>query len=250
MKFFKSKGQHIVSKAIARRIAGYAELSKKDTVLEVGCGTGVLTSVLLERAGKVYGIEIDARFVKLLQEKFAKEIDEGRFILIHGDAMKVEFPPFNKFVSNIPYFISSPLTFKLLRHDFDVAVVMYQREFAERLVARKGENYGRLSVVVKAYAKPEIVEYVSRKAFRPPPSVDSAVVRLIKKPEIEVENLQIFEDLVRYCFSRRRKQLGKILDEWMESRGIWLEVPEELRRLRPEDIEPEVYAEIVKSAKL
>ncbi|RLI89670.1 MAG: ribosomal RNA small subunit methyltransferase A [Archaeoglobales archaeon] len=244
------KGQHIlINKAIANRMADYASISCSDTVLEVGCGTGVLTSALLRKAGKVYGIEIDGRFIEILRKKFRREIEGERFVLIHGDALKVKFPSFNKFVSNIPYSISSPLTFKLLKHDFDVAVIMYQREFAERLVARRGRKYGRLSATVRAYATPEILEFVGRRAFKPVPAVDSAIVRLIRKPEIFVDNLELFEDLVRFCFSRRRKKVGKIIEEWMKERGVRVSVPKEFVNLRPENLRPEDYAAIVKSAK-
>ncbi len=250
MKLFRSKGQYIVAKAVARRITEYASICRDDTVLEVGCGTGVLTSSLLEKAGKVCGIEVDARFVDLLEKKFRKEIEEERFVLIHGDALKVDFPPFNKFVSNIPYSISSPLTFKLLKHDFKIAVVTYQKEFAERLVARRGRKYGRLSVAIRAYATPKVLEIVDRRAFKPVPSVNSAIVMLVKKPEIEVENVELFENFIRFCFSKRRKKFGKIVREWTAKEGISLTVPEKFENFRPEELSPEDFAAILQSAKV
>jgi len=250
MKLFRSKGQYIVGKAVARRIAEYASICRDDVILEVGCGTGVLTSILLEKAGKVYGIEVDARFVDILRRKFREEIEAERFVLIHGDALKVDFPPFNKFVSNIPYSMSSPLTFKLLKHDFDIAVVMYQKEFAERLVARRGRKYGRLSVAVRAYATPKILEIVNRKEFKPEPSVDSAIVMLVKKPEIEVKNIEIFENFLRFCFSRRRKKFGKIVEEWSAEEGVPISVPENFKNLRPEELSPEDFVTILRSAKV
>jgi 16S rRNA (adenine1518-N6/adenine1519-N6)-dimethyltransferase len=249
MKLFKSKGQYeLVNKRILYKIARYADLSYDDVVLEVGCGTGRLTSLLLKNVRKVYGIEVDERFVNYLRKVFDHEIQSGRFELIHGDAVKVEFPKFDKFVSNIPYQISSPLTFKLFKHDFKLAVVMYQKEFAERLVAKPGsKKYGRLSVVAKAYCKAEILEIVPPSAFKPRPKVESAIVRIVPEPEIEVKNKELFEDLVRFAFSRRRKMLGKILEDWCEEKGAEVDIPEELKRKRPEDIPPEVYAEIADS---
>ena len=246
MKFYKSRGQHILrNRRIAERIVSYADVRESDTVLEVGCGTGVLTEKLLERAGKVVGIEIDRRFVELLGKKFGEQIDAGKLEVVEGDALKVEFPHFTKFVSNIPYSISSPLTFKLLKHDFESAVVMYQKEFAERLVARKGKNYGRISVIVRAYATPEILEIVSRKNFHPPPKVDSAVVRFLPEPEIEVRDVNAFSDFVTACFSMRRKKLSKAF-RLLEKRGFI--VPEEIVRKygdkRAEELEPELYAEL------
>jgi 16S rRNA (adenine1518-N6/adenine1519-N6)-dimethyltransferase len=249
MKLLKSKGQHIlVDKRYLYKIVRYADLSYSDTVLEVGCGTGLLTRLLLKNAKMVYGIEIDGRFVNLLQKKFSTEIESGRFVLIKGDALKVEFPKFDKFVANIPYQISSPLTFKLFKHDFKLAVITYQKEFAERLIAKPGsKKYGRLSVVAKAYCKAEILDIIPPKAFKPKPKVESAIVRMIPEPEIEVKNKELFEDLVRFAFSRRRKKFGKILEEWCEEKSYTIEVPNEYKDKRPEEIPPEVYAEIADS---
>ncbi len=249
MKLHKSKGQHVlVDGRYLRKIVSYAELSFDDVVLEVGCGTGRLTKFLLRSVEKVYGIEVDERMVDYLRKRFEHEIKAGRFVLIHGDALKVNFPEFDKFVANIPYQISSPLTFKLLKHDFELAVVTYQREFAERLVAKPGsKKYGRLSVVARAYCRAEILDRIPPTAFKPKPKVESAIVRIIPEPEVKVKNLDLFEDLVRFAFSRRRKMFGKIIEEWSKEKDLKVEVPEGLRKKRPEEIPPEVYAEIADS---
>jgi 16S rRNA (adenine1518-N6/adenine1519-N6)-dimethyltransferase len=249
MRLFKSKGQYeLIDKRILHKIIKYADLSYDDVVLEVGCGTGRLTRLLLKSVKKVYGIEVDGRLVSHLRKTFDHEIQSGRFELIHGDAVKVEFPKFDKFVSNIPYQISSPLTFKLFKHDFKLAVVMYQREFAERLSAKPGsKRYGRLSVVAKAFCKVEILDIVPPSAFKPRPKVESAIVRIVPEPEIEVKNKELFEDLVRFAFSQRRKMFGKILEDWCEEKGLKIDIPKELKKKRPEDIPAEVYAEITNS---
>ena len=249
MKLLKSKGQHIlVDRRFIYKIIRYADLSYDETVLEVGCGLGNLTRLLLRNAKIVYGIEIDERFVNLLQKKFSDEIESGRFVLIKGDALKVEFPKFDKFVANIPFQISSPLTFKLFKYDFKLAVITYQKEFAERLIARPGsKKYGRLSVVARAYCKAEILDTIPPKAFRPRPKVESAIVRIIPEPEIVVRNLDVFEDLVKFAFSRRRKKFKKILDEWCKERGHDVQIPKGYEDKRPEEIPPEIYAEIVDS---
>ncbi|MBE8540079.1 16S rRNA (adenine(1518)-N(6)/adenine(1519)-N(6))-dimethyltransferase RsmA [Geoglobus acetivorans] len=241
MKFSKKLGQHIlIDRGVVSRIIRYAELKRTDTVLEVGCGTGILTEQLLKHAGKVYGIEKDKRFVKLLENKFLGEINEGKFVLIEGDALKVEWPEFNKFVSNIPYQISSELTFRLLKRKYELAVVMYQKEFAERLVARSGKKYGRLSVVARAYATIKILEHVKAEAFRPKPKVDSSIVIIKPIPEINVKNMESFEKLVREAFSSRRKKFGKTAEK------LGIDVPEDLKNERPERIPPEVFAELSK----
>ncbi|HIP62780.1 MAG TPA: ribosomal RNA small subunit methyltransferase A [Archaeoglobus profundus] len=247
MKLLKSLGQYVVvNKKILYKMVRYADLNYDDVVLEVGCGTGRLTRLLLKNVKKVYGIEIDIRFINYLKKIFEEEIKSGRLELIHGDAVKIEFPEFDKFVSNIPYQISSPITFKLFKHKFKLAVLMYQREFAERLVAKPGsKKYGRLSVVARAYCRAEILDIIPPTAFRPRPKVESAIVRIIPEPEIEVKNKELFEDLVTFAFSHRRKMFGKILDEWCELKGVEVDIPEELRRKRPEELPPNVFAEIV-----
>ncbi len=240
MRFHKKEGQHILKdKALLKRIVSYAELSQNDTVLEIGCGTGNLTEFILKRAGKVYGIEKDRRFVRLLENRFDNEILSGRFLLIEGDALKIEWPDFDKFVSNIPYNISTEITFRLLKSDFKMGVVMYQREFAERLTAKPGtKEYGRLSVVMSLLCKAEIVEYVRAKAFYPKPKVDSAVVKIVPKKKVDIKNPEKLDLLLRTAFSMRRKKFGNV------AKKLNLTVPKEIENERPENIPPEVYAEL------
>jgi 16S rRNA (adenine1518-N6/adenine1519-N6)-dimethyltransferase len=136
-------GQHfMVDERVLKREVDYADVSKEDVILEIGPGTGNLTKYLVERAKKVYAIEKDRALARLFEDEFP-EVE-----VIVGDAMEVDWPEFDKMVSNIPYEISSPLTFKLLDHDFKLAVITYQLEFAERLVAYAGDwAYSRLSVM-------------------------------------------------------------------------------------------------------
>ncbi len=234
-------GQYmVVNRSLISRIVGYAELKPEDVVLEVGCGTGNLTKELLRKC-KVVGIEKDRKMVEKLCRRFNKELSSGKLTLIHGDALQVEFPPFTKFVSNIPYKISSPLTFKLFRHEYKLAVVMYQREFAERLC---GED-SRLGVISKAYCTPEILEIVKPSAFRPRPKVYSAVVKIVPQPKIRVQNLPLFERFVTFAFSMRRKRMQKIVRAFMERTGCEVEIDDEVARMRPEDLGAEKFAEIV-----
>jgi 16S rRNA (adenine1518-N6/adenine1519-N6)-dimethyltransferase len=237
-----------MDKAVLRRIVEYAEISEDDIVLEIGSGPGNLTFELLRKAGKVIGIEKDHRMVGILKKKFSREIMVGRFELIQGDALKVSFPEFDKFVSNIPFSISSPLTFKLLKHRFKLAIVMYQKEFAERLTATPGsKTYGRLTVMARAFCKAEILENVSRRAFKPIPKVDSAIVRITPSRDLEINDLHIFEELVRVSFSMRRKRFGKILGKWCEQKGLDVTILESFEdhfEKRPEEVEAEVFASI------
>ncbi|MDI9642536.1 MAG: 16S rRNA (adenine(1518)-N(6)/adenine(1519)-N(6))-dimethyltransferase RsmA [Archaeoglobaceae archaeon] len=230
----------LVNRAIIERIVKYADLKSDDIVLEIGCGTGNLTETLLRKC-KVIGIEKDLKFVKLLKEKFKDEIESKRFTLIYEDALRIEFPSFTKLVSNIPYEISSPLIFKLFNYDFRLAVLMLQREFAERLISEDN----RLGVISKAYCTAELLEIVDKDNFRPMPKVDSAVVRIKPSPAIRVRNRKLFELFITFAFSMKRKKLSKIVNEFEKRFGYKLELDREIAEKRPEEIGALNFARIV-----
>jgi len=207
------KGQHfLVDKRIAERQISYASLSDEDVVLEIGAGYGVLTKRIARKAKKVIAFEID----KKLADSLADSLDGVPNVeIICDDIMKVDFRDmkFNKVVSNLPYQISSPVTFKLLESDFDMGILMYQKEFADRLVAKPGsKNYSRLSVMASYAADWEMLEVVPPAAFRPRPKVYSAIVRVVKgKPKFEVKDEALFYELTRVLFSHRRKKIKNSL---------------------------------------
>ncbi|MEW5994653.1 MAG: rRNA adenine N-6-methyltransferase family protein, partial [Candidatus Zixiibacteriota bacterium] len=148
----KREGQHLVmDPALLERMVEYGEISQEDTVLEIGAGVGNITELLARRAGKVIAVEKDARLYRLTKARLRKTRNVE---LVLGDALKIPMPEFNKVVANIPYSISSDLTFSLLERPFKLAVLMYQKEFARRLVAEPGsDDYGRLTVNVYCKAK-------------------------------------------------------------------------------------------------
>lgn len=199
----------LVDAAILERQVGYAQVNKDDIVLEIGAGTGNLTKFLLDGAGKVIVLERDPSMVKVLQSRFS---GADNLELISGDALEMEFPKFDKVVSNIPYSISSPLTFKLLEHDFTLAVLTYQKEFAERLIAKPGtKNYSRLSVSTYCRADAKILEYVSRHVFYPVPKVSSAIVKLVPKTNPLSVDENSFQNLLRGLFAHRRKSVSNAI---------------------------------------
>ncbi|CAI1494037.1 putative ribosomal RNA small subunit methyltransferase A [Thermococcus nautili] len=211
---------------IIERNVERAELSERDVVLEIGPGLGVLTKELAERAGKVYAIEKDRRIIEILRKEYAWPNVE----LIEGDAVKVEWPEFNKMVSNLPYQISSPVTFKLLKHEFERAVLIYQLEFAERMVARPGDkNYSRLSLMVQAKANVELVERIGKGAFWPRPKVDSAVVVIEPKPGDE--RIELDENLVKALFQHRRSTVASALKKSAHMLGVDKRKLKEVRNL-------------------
>ncbi len=222
-------------KNIVNIIINESNLNENDTVLEIGPGNGVLTRELLGSGAKVIAIEKSSEFYDLLETLFRNEIDNGKLTLIHGDALKIDFPYFNKVVSNIPYNISSPITFKLLNYKFDLAIIMYQKEFAERIVAKPGnKNYSRLSVAVYYYADAQIVRRVPKTCFYPVPKVDSAIVKLIPHKKFQVSDEEKFFNLLKILFSQRRKMIRNILK--ME------DIPYGDKRV--EELSPEKIAEL------
>jgi 16S rRNA (adenine1518-N6/adenine1519-N6)-dimethyltransferase len=202
-------GQHfLIDLSVANREVGYAKLTKDDIVLEIGPGQGVITRLLAQKAKQVIAIEIDQRLVDKLKTTLPENVT-----LISGDALSVDFqilPQFTKIVSNLPFEISSPITFKFLESSFSKAILIYQKDFAERLVALPGKKeYSRLTVGVSYKAHCRILEDVSRSCFSPEPKVDSSIVEMIprKKPMFNLENEQFFFKLTKQLFNHRRKKI-------------------------------------------
>ena len=236
----KKKGQHfLVDRSALERIAQYAELCKEDRVLEIGAGTGNLTEVLAERSVCVYAVEIDPHLAMGLQGMFQN------VRVIKGDALEIELPDYNKIVSNLPYQISSKITYRLLSRPFELAVLMFQQEFAKRLVATVGSReYGRLAMVAGFFCEAKILEILPRSAFRPVPEVNSAIVRLLPRsvrPDVKPE---VFLRLVEGLFRQRRKKVKKALAALGVSKEKLAEIDAKLLDKRPEELTPDQAAEL------
>ncbi|GAB5367246.1 hypothetical protein AAMO2058_001213500 [Amorphochlora amoebiformis] len=212
--FNKTFGQHILrNPLVVKSIVEYAAIKPTDVVLEIGPGTGNLTQKLLETAKKVIALEYDPRMIAELHKRFQGTELIHKLQVIHGDAIKLKFPFFDVCVANVPYQISSPLTFKLLSHRpfFRCAVLMFQREFAMRLVAKPGDPlFCRLSLNSQLLARVGHVMKVSKNSFRPPPKVESSVIRMEPRNPPPPVNFSEWDGLVRLCFSRKNKTLGGI----------------------------------------
>lgn len=214
----KRKGQnYLINPGILSRIVNSAELSTEDTVLEIGAGIGTLTLPLAERAKKVVAVEQDIKIADVLKKRL-DDLDIHNVEVIVGDATQIDFPEFNKVVSNLPYKISSPITFKLLEHDFESAVLMYQKEFAERMVAEPGnKNYSRLSVMMHFGAKVTMLFDVPPSAFIPQPKVSSAVIKLIPDKREGACDEDTFKKTSRALFQHKRKKVANaLLDSFHE----------------------------------
>ncbi len=221
-RFFPKKrlGQHFaVNSDMLQRLVSHASLTKDDVVLEVGAGLGFLTRLLSSECKKVVAVEVDPNIVRILREQLRglQNVE-----LIEGDILKVSLPLFSKVVSAPPYSISSPLLFRLLERNFDWAVLILQKEFAERLAASVGsKDYGRLTVTVYYRAEVELLDYVPRTMFYPPPDVDSMMVRLKPRaPPFHVEDETIFFELVRTLFTQRNKKVRNGLISFLRKHEI------------------------------
>ncbi|HKM09692.1 MAG TPA: 16S rRNA (adenine(1518)-N(6)/adenine(1519)-N(6))-dimethyltransferase RsmA [Candidatus Methanomethylophilaceae archaeon] len=235
----KEKGQNFLTDVdTADRQIEYAGISRDDRVLEVGPGFGILTKRLVDVSDSVTCIELDNK----LADYIGKEFKDG-LTLIHGDALKVEWPEFDVFVSNLPYSVSTPIIFKLLEHDFRRAVVMVQKEFADRMDAVPNtKDYSRLTIGIYHKADCEIIETVSASRFDPRPKVDSAIVTLTPRaPPYSLEDERLFFKIVDLCFTHRRKKIGTSLKN-----ARIIEKDAELPYLdnRIEDLSPEMIAEL------
>lgn len=205
-------GQHILKNPlIVNSIIDKAAVRPTDVVLEVGPGTGNMTVKLLEKAKRVVACEVDTRLVAELQKRVQGTPGASKLQVLIGDVLKTDLPFFDLCVANLPYQISSPFVFKLLLHRpfFRCAVLMFQREFAMRLVAKPGDKlYCRLSINTQLLARVDHLMKVGKNNFRPPPKVESSVVRIEPRNPPPPINFQEWDGLVRIAFVRKNKTLS------------------------------------------
>ena len=242
----KRFGQHFLhDPGILKRIVEAIAPARANAIVEIGPGEGALTRPLLERVDRLSAIEID----RDLTARLGAEFSSSRLSLVCADALEFDFSSFPsgiRIVGNLPYNISTPLLFHLARYAERVRDMhfMLQREVVERMVAQPSTpDYGRLSVMLQVRFAMNKLFTVAPGAFRPPPKVESAVVRLVPFPGVSIpEN---FSDIVRKAFSARRKTLRNAL-------GLSPDDFDELKlnsNLRPENLSPADYLRIAHHAR-
>ncbi len=215
----KKLGQNFLADAgIAEKIAEAAELTEKDTVLEIGPGLGSLTEALAETGAKVIAVELDGRMIPILSAGLK---GYGNVRIVQGDILKMDIlketggRPF-KVCANLPYYITTPVIFALLEKNLPMErlVITVQKEVVRRMAAAPGgRNYGVLSVAARYFTEPEILLTVPKEAFIPAPKVESAVImcRKREKPPVSVCDEGLFFRVVKAAFSVRRKMLVNAL---------------------------------------
>ncbi|MDQ7039906.1 MAG: 16S rRNA (adenine(1518)-N(6)/adenine(1519)-N(6))-dimethyltransferase RsmA [Rhodothermus sp.] len=212
----KRLGQHfLVDPNIARKIAAALQAAPEDPVVEIGPGTGALTGLLLEHYPRLTAIEIDPRAIAELKARWPSlDVRRADVLTVNWPALAAEKNGRLHVVGNLPYYITSPILFALLdaREVLAEAVLMMQREVAERLVALPGsKTYGILSVVAQLWATPTLLFPVSRHVFRPRPRVESAVVRLTFEQPLPDVDPALLRQVIRTAFNQRRKTLRNSL---------------------------------------
>ncbi len=235
----RSLGQYfLIDDGVAARMVEYAGVERGDVVLEIGAGVGSVTGKLERKAKKVYAVEKDKELCELLREQYGTKTSKTE--VIEADFMKLELPEFDKVVASIPFSLSSAITYKLLRHPagFGLAVLLYQKEFAQKLVAKpRSKSYGRLSVIAQALAEIEILEVVHRDAFYPSAPVKGAIVRLKERKQNEklVEDKKKFFEFVTAAFDQRRKKMSSIFKSRFSGSLALAELDKRPEELRPEE---------------
>lgn len=266
--FKKKFGQNfLTSEEILEEIISKAKISKDDIILEIGPGIGTLTSKLLETGAEVISVEVDLELIRPLKERFFMY---NNFTIISADILKIDIyseivkileskgKTLNdkkiKVVANIPYYITTPIIFKLLesRNIVSEIYIMVQKEVAERICAKIGtKESSSITYMVSYYTEYLWDIYVDKTKFVPSPKVDSKVIALKfrEKPYPEVKNEELYFEIIRSAFLHRRKTFlnsisasnkidKKIISNVMEELGIDL-------RIRAEKITDKMYADIV-----
>lgn len=243
----KGLGQNfMVGRHAIEQVVQAADLTKSDTVLEIGPGLGTLTSRLLEEAGQVVAVELDTRLVEALEELLG---ERSNLRLIAGDILTTDpstlFSGPYKVVANIPYYITSAVLRRLLEAPVrpTVIVLTMQREVAQRIVESK--RLSLLAVSVQFYGAPRIVARIPRGAFHPPPKVDSAVLRIEVYPEPAAATRDVvgYFRVVKAGFSAARKQLRNSL-----AQGLHLPPGDVAAALERAAIDPSRRAETISLA--
>lgn len=213
----KRFGQHFLNdRGVLEAIADAVVAEPGDTIVEIGPGRGALTDILSERPSPLIAIEIDRALSEKLRERYASN---PRVTIVEADVLETNVAelaggPF-AVVGNVPYYITTPILFHVLRPPFPrSAVFLVQKEVAERIVSPPGSKaYGALSANVQAIARADILLAVPASAFKPPPKVESSVVRVTPRsdPIISSGEVESYRGFVQALFAMRRKQLGNAL---------------------------------------
>lgn len=248
----KLLGQNfMVAPAFYPKLVKYADLISSDVVLDAGAGFGFLSRFLADQCHSVIAVERDPQIASVLRQQ------TGRFdniAVVENDVLKTRLPFFNKAIAAPPYYLSSKIVLFLLKHNVDCAVLIVQKEFADRLVAKIGSDaYSWLTVTVYQKAQVDLLDFVPKNLFYPPPEVDSIIIRV--KPwqtlPFTVKDNGFFEQMVKWLFTERNKKLSNALEPFIKNtlkmtkqdfQKIIKTLP--YHEMRPRELLPENFGEI------
>lgn len=254
----KSLGQHfLLDLNLTRKIVRAADISKENTVLEVGPGPGGLTRALLESGARVVAIERDRRCIEALSE--LAPVFGDRLIIHEADALSADEAAIIgdrlpvKIIANLPYNISTELVVKWLKAGpalWSKMALMFQKEVADRILAAPGsKTYGRLSIIAQAASHPARAFNLPARAFTPPPKVDSTVV-IFDPPKAAFSEIDALERVTQAAFSQRRKMLRSSLKPLLGDRlGDWLETAGVKETQRAEEVTVEQFKTLARELK-
>lgn len=222
----KNLGQNfLIDMEVVEAIVEASEITNEDLIIEIGPGLGTLTSILLQKAGKVIAVELDKKMVEILKDRFSLY---NNFEIINEDILKLNLKDIIskekdnnnlknvKVVANLPYYITTPIIMNLLEEDINLEsiTIMIQKEVAERITAIPGSKLsGAITYAVHYYSEPKQIKIVPSNSFIPAPKVDSEVIKLQIKKEIDtnIEDKTLFFKIIKASFMQRRKTLANAL---------------------------------------
>lgn len=228
------------------------EVSKEDTIIEIGPGLGTLTAILVEKAKKVIAVELDEKMVEILKDRFKLY---NNIEILNEDILKVDIDKISlnvktvKIVANLPYYITTQIVTKLLKTNVKDITILIQKEVAQRICAKPGEKKaGAITYFVNYYADAQILQNVAKESFIPSPEVESSIVKIKirDKKRVEVKNEEQFFEIIRTNFNQRRKTILNSLSSIIEKEKLKnilkeLEISE---NIRGENLTLEQYAKM------
>lgn len=259
-KAIKRLGQNFLIDANVRfKILKLCDFKAGDRVIEIGAGRGEMTALIAKAVSHLSAIELDKNLTRQLNQKFK---NEPNISIINADFLKINLNPLIKnrtsklkIFGNIPYYITTPIIERVIeqRCMIDQALIMCQKEFAQRIIAgAASKHYGSLSCFVQYYTKPEILCSVSKNSFFPIPKVDSCFIRLkiLERPLVKCEDEELMFKIIRAGFNQRRKTLRSSLKKIVKKDSLEQFLKEYLENInaRPENLSLEQFAALANSA--
>ena len=232
----------LTSKSVAKIIASVLKLDKKEKIIEIGAGKGILTDELLKLGNEVVAIEKDTELAKKLKSKYRKN---KNIEIVKKDIREFEFPKENySVISNIPYYITGLIIRTLLQNKPNGIALLVQKEVGERIARSKKESV--LSLSVKFYGKPKYIKTISKGVFSPIPKVDSAIIAITDIKNRSSKEEKKFFSFIKQGFSNKRKKLVNNLDE--DYQKLFLEFADKNnfnQDIRAEDVTLDVWLKII-----